>query len=84
MRKLFSLPETEVVKIIYPPSRTFNVNVSGIALGKSKHHKVFASLRGKKHVAIITSVGVGNRRTCHYINATGTYVPPMLVFLRIT
>ena len=58
----------------------FIVDVTGITAVQHRHSKV-VSMRGKKEVASLTSAERGNLITVvTYMNATGTYVPPLIVF----
>ena len=72
--------ESELRKVNHKAHRTFNVDATGITAVQYRHSKD-VSIRSKKGVASMTSAERGNIIaivTC--MNATGTYVPPLMVF----
>ena len=78
----FDLLEQALQKINLNPARLFNVDETGITTVQHKHSRVL-SLRGKRQVGALKASERGalvTVVTC--MNATGMYVPPMLVFPR--
>jgi hypothetical protein len=77
---VFGIYESEVRKVNHQAHRIFIVDEAGITTVQRRHSKV-ASMRGKKEVASLTSA---EKRTSVVtcMNATGTYVPPLIVFPR--
>jgi len=81
--RFFDIYESEVGKVNHQAHRIFNVDETGITTVQHRRSKV-VSLRGKKEVASLTSAERGNLITVvTCMNATGTYVPPLIVFPRI-
>jgi hypothetical protein len=82
LARVFDVCESEVRKVNYQAHRIFIVDETGITTVQHRHSKVM-SMRGKKEVASLTSAERQNLIavvTC--MNATGTYVPPLIMFLR--
>jgi hypothetical protein len=64
------------------PSYIYDARFLKVKTVQHKHSKVI-SMRGKKEVAFISSAERGNLITVvTCMNATGTYAPPLIVFLR--
>lgn len=71
--------DEECVKINYKADRIFNVDETGICVDKTK----VLSVKGKKQVAAVQSQEKGKLMTIvTCMNATGVYVPPLIVFPR--
>ena len=80
--KFFDIYEPTLGKVNHKAHRIFNVDETGITTVQHKHSKVLA-MKGKKQVTALTSSERGNLITIvTCMNAAGTYVPPLIVFLR--
>ena len=79
--KFFNLYKSELEKHTYTADRVFNMDETGLTV-VHKPRKVLAQ-RGDKQVGRITSGEKGETMTviCA-ISASGTYVPPMLIYKR--
>ena len=65
------------------PPRIYNVDETGSTVVQQKHSKVIA-LKGKKRVSALTQQERGKLVTMiACMNATGIFVPPMLIFPRM-
>jgi hypothetical protein len=79
--RFFDIYESELRKG-NPVHRIFSVDETGITTMQHRHGKV-VSMRSKKEVASLTSEERGNLITVvTCMNATGTCVPPLIVFTR--
>lgn len=82
VKKFYSILKPELEKIKYNPSRTFNVDETGITVVQSKNIQVIAA-KGKSSVCKISSGERGKLNTIvTCMSAAGQYVPPMIVFPR--
>ena len=80
--RFFDIYESELRKVIHQAHRICNVDETGITTVQHRHSKVI-SMRGKKEVVSLTSAERGNLITAvTCMNATGTYVSPLIVFPR--
>jgi hypothetical protein len=78
----FDIYKSELRNVNYQAYRIFNVDETRITTVQHRHSKVI-TMRGKKEVASLTSVERGNLITAvTCMNASGTYVPPLIVFPR--
>jgi hypothetical protein len=76
----FDIIEAEFEKHIYNPNRILNVDESGLSVVQNKIPKVVA-LKGKRQVGVMASAERGSQNTgIACMSATGTYVPPMIIF----
>jgi hypothetical protein len=79
--RFFDIYESEL-RNVNQDHRIFNVDETGVTTVLHRHSNVI-SMRGKKKVASLTSAERGNLITAvTCMNATGTYVPPLIVFSR--
>jgi hypothetical protein len=74
--RIFDICESELRKVNHAVHRVFNADETGNITVQHRNSKVVI-MRGKKEVAS----NIGSVVTC--INATGTYVPPLIVFSRV-
>jgi hypothetical protein len=82
--EVFWLYESELRKVNHQAHRIFNVDRTGITTVQHRHSKAI-SMRRKKEVASLTSAERVNLITVVTgMNATGTYVPLLIVFPRKT
>lgn len=78
----FDLYESTIEKFNINMNRIFNVDETGITIVQHKHNKVI-SLKGKKRIGKITAQERGKLITVvPCMNATGVFVPPLMVFPR--
>jgi hypothetical protein len=64
----------------YNPNTIFIADESGLSVVQNKIPKVVA-LKGKRKVGVMASAETGSQNTgIACISATGTYVPPMIIF----
>jgi len=82
VKLFFSNLQTAMDKISFPPHRVFNVNETGISVVPKKSGKILAS-KDVRNVGVATSAERGRNITvvCS-INASGTYVPHVIIFPR--
>ena len=82
VQKFFDILEPALAKIKNNPSRVYNVDETGVTQVQSKHSRVI-SLKGKRQVGAITAAERGSLVTIVIcMNASGGFVPPMMVFPR--
>lgn len=80
--KFFGLLENVFEKHKYTPDRIYNVDESGIAIVQTKIQEVIG-LRGKRQIGSLTAAERGSLITIVVsMNASGTFVPPLVVFPR--
>lgn len=78
----FDLLEEVVDKHALTPDRIYNVDETGASTVPKSQSKILA-LKGQKQVGCLTSGERGQLVTAEIcFSATGTYVPPMLIFAR--
>lgn len=78
----FHLLEQIVDKHAFTPDRIFNVDETGISTVPKSQSKITV-LKGQKQVGCLTSSDRGQLVPAEIcFSATGTYVPPMLIFAR--
>lgn len=81
--KLFSTLKNVQEKYYFPPHRIFNVDETSLCTVPTKNSRVFAQT-GRKQVARVTSAERGETTTAVICtSASGTFVPPMLIFRRV-
>ena len=79
----FDLLEGLLDKHPYPPSPIYHCDETGVTTVKTRPNKVI-SLKGKRHIACLTSVESRTRITVELdMNAAREYVPPLIIFLRV-
>ena len=82
LARFFDSYESELRKVNHQAHIIFNVDATGITKVQHRHSKD-VSMRSKKEVASLTSAERGNLITVvTCMNATGKYMPPLIVFLR--
>jgi hypothetical protein len=80
--KIFDISKSELRKVNHPAHRIFSVDETGITTVQHRYSK-FVSMRGKKEVVSLTLAERGNLIIVVIcMNATGTYVPQLIVFMR--
>lgn len=80
--EFFKLLEEAMNKYHYTPNDIYNVDETGITLVPGKMPEILAR-KGKRQIAAITSAERGSTVTCVMcMNASGTFVPPMIIFPR--
>lgn len=81
VKKFFDIYKTELDKELYKPDCIFNMDESGLTV-VHRPGKVLSN-KGQKQIGKVTSGEKGQTVTviCA-VNATGVYVPPMLIFKR--
>jgi len=78
----FMLLETAMDQHHYTANNVYNVDETGISVVLAKMLEVLAK-KGKRQIVATTSAERGSTVTCIMcVNASGTYVPPMLIFPR--
>jgi hypothetical protein len=75
--RFFDIYESVLRKVNHPVHRIFNADETRIKIVQHKHSNVI-STRGKKEEASLTLAVLS---PC--MNATGTYVPPLIVFSKV-
>lgn len=81
-RKFYNLLDEVYEKQKFTPDKIYNVDESGITVVQSKVAKVIA-FKGKKQIAALTSGERGALITIvACMNASGSYVPPLVIFPR--
>ncbi|XP_052741851.1 uncharacterized protein LOC128198807 [Bicyclus anynana] len=79
----FSTLKNVLEKHYFPPHRIFNVDETSLCTVPTKNSRVFAQT-GRKQVARVTSAERGETTTAVICtSASGTFVPPMLIFRRV-
>jgi hypothetical protein len=80
--RFFDIYKSELVTVNHPVHGIFSVDETGITNVQHRQSKV-VSIRGKKEVVSLISAERGNLvTTVTCMNATGTRVPPLIVFPR--
>jgi hypothetical protein len=80
--RFFDIYKSELGTVNHPVHGIFNVDETGITTVQNRQSKV-VSIRGKKEVASLISADRENLvTTVTCMNATGTCVPPLIVFPR--
>lgn len=78
----FTLLETTMDQNHYSANNVYNVDETGISVVPAKMPEVLAK-KGKRQIAATTSAERGSTVTCIMcMSASGTYVPPMMIFPR--
>lgn len=78
----FTLLETTMEQNHYSAHNIYNVDETGISVVPAKMPEVLAK-KGKRQIAATTSAERGSTVTCIMcMSASGTYVPPMMIFPR--
>lgn len=78
----FKLLGEAMNKYNYTPNNIYNVDETGITVVPGKMPEIL-SRKGKRHIAVATSAERGSTITCVMsMNASGTFVPPMMIFPR--
>lgn len=82
VQKFFDLLSKEVDTLKLTSDRIFNVDETGLTVNPKGHTKIVA-LRGRRQVGTVTSAERGETVTAVIcFSASGSYVPPMLIFPR--
>ncbi len=80
--KFFDLLENQVDKLKFTGDRIFNCDETGITVNPKGHSKIIA-LKGRRQVGTVTSAERGQTVTAEIcVSASGSYVPPMLIYPR--
>lgn len=81
--KFNSLLNEVIDKFKLTPDRIFNSDETGVSVNPKSHTKIIA-LKGKRQVGSITSAERGETVTAEVcLSASGSYMPPMLIFPRM-
>lgn len=82
VNQFYTLLETVMEQNNYPASNVYNVDETGISVVPARMPEVLAK-KGKRQIAATTSAERGSTVTCVMcMSASGTYVPPMMIFPR--
>lgn len=78
----FKIVKDELTKISFNPNKIYNVDETGVTVVQGNCSKVI-SIRGKKSVSSLSSAERGSLiTTVICMNASGHFIPPLLVFPR--
>jgi hypothetical protein len=78
---LFGVYEKELAAHDYPPSRIFDVDETGLTVVQKK--PIVLTMKGKRQIGVLTATERDFLiKIVVYINASGIFVPPLIIFPR--